>query len=104
MTNLVEISRRDWEWQSIVLFDFQNIHHSSWFQSSLALALLRCILTEGTVYYDGIPMRKINLDALKSSTIIPQTVSAMRNVLITDITSIISPTFKWCVFTKNSPI
>ena len=47
-----------------------------WFQSSLTLALLRCILTEGTVYYDGIPTNEINLDALRSSiTIIPQTVS-----------------------------
>jgi len=44
-------------------------------KSSLTLALLRCILTEGTVYYDGIPTDKINLDALRSNiTIIPQTV------------------------------
>ena len=43
-------------------------------QSSLTLALLRCILTEGTVYFDGIPTNTINLDALRSSiTIIPQT-------------------------------
>ena len=43
-------------------------------QSSLTLALLRCILTEGTVYFDGIPTDTINLDALRSSiTIIPQT-------------------------------
>ncbi|KAF8803435.1 multidrug resistance-associated ABC transporter [Phlegmacium glaucopus] len=42
-------------------------------KSSLTLSLLRCILTEGTVYYDGIPTNKINLDALRSSiTIIPQ--------------------------------
>ncbi|KAI9056609.1 P-loop containing nucleoside triphosphate hydrolase protein [Trametes sanguinea] len=42
-------------------------------KSTLTLALLRCILTEGTVRYDGLPTEKINLDALRSSiTIIPQ--------------------------------
>ena len=42
-------------------------------QSSLTLALLRCIFTEGTVYFDGIPTNTINLDVLRSSiTIIPQ--------------------------------
>ncbi|CCM05744.1 uncharacterized protein FIBRA_07976 [Fibroporia radiculosa] len=42
-------------------------------KSSLTLALLRCILTEGKVYYDGLPTDDINLDALRSSiTIIPQ--------------------------------
>ena len=44
-------------------------------QSSLTLSLLRCIFTEGNVYYDGIPTNKINLDALRTSiTIIPQMV------------------------------
>lgn len=42
-------------------------------QTSLTLALLRCIPIEGCVYYDGIRTDKINLDALRSSiTIIPQ--------------------------------
>ncbi|PIL29334.1 ATP-binding cassette transporter [Ganoderma sinense ZZ0214-1] len=42
-------------------------------KSSLTLALLRCILTEGEVYYDGLPTGRINLDALRSNvTIIPQ--------------------------------
>ncbi|TFK34746.1 multidrug resistance-associated ABC transporter [Crucibulum laeve] len=42
-------------------------------KSSLTLALLRCILTEGNVFYDGIPTNKLNLDALRSNvTIIPQ--------------------------------
>ncbi|KAI0803030.1 hypothetical protein BC629DRAFT_1591129 [Irpex lacteus] len=42
-------------------------------KSSLTLALLRCILTEGKVYFDGIPTDEINLDALRTSiTIIPQ--------------------------------
>ncbi|KDR82358.1 hypothetical protein GALMADRAFT_237629 [Galerina marginata CBS 339.88] len=42
-------------------------------KSSLILALLRCILTEGTIYFDGIATSTINLDALRSSiTIIPQ--------------------------------
>ncbi|KAK0220002.1 hypothetical protein IW262DRAFT_1381904 [Armillaria fumosa] len=42
-------------------------------KSSLTLSLLRCIYTEGTIYYDGIPTTAINLDALRSRiTIIPQ--------------------------------
>ncbi|KAJ7813135.1 P-loop containing nucleoside triphosphate hydrolase protein [Mycena olivaceomarginata] len=42
-------------------------------KSSLTLSLLRCILTDGTVYYDGLPTHSINLDALRSNiTIIPQ--------------------------------
>ncbi|TFY55109.1 hypothetical protein EVJ58_g8459 [Rhodofomes roseus] len=42
-------------------------------KSSLTLALLQCIITEGKVYYDGIPIDRINLDALRSSiTLIPQ--------------------------------
>ncbi|KAF7366640.1 ATP-binding cassette transporter [Mycena sanguinolenta] len=43
-------------------------------KSSLTLALLRCIFTEGTVYYDGIPTSTLNLNSLRSNiTIIPQT-------------------------------
>ena len=46
-------------------------------KSTLTLALLRCIYTEGTVIYDGIDTKTINLDALRSNiTIIPQVVSA----------------------------
>ncbi|KAI0774725.1 multidrug resistance-associated ABC transporter [Trametes elegans] len=42
-------------------------------KSSLTLALLRLIFTEGKVYYDGIATDSINLDALRSNiTIIPQ--------------------------------
>ncbi|KAJ7696072.1 multidrug resistance-associated ABC transporter [Mycena rosella] len=42
-------------------------------KSSLTLALLRFIQTEGKIYYDGIPIDTINLDALRSNiTIIPQ--------------------------------
>ncbi|KAJ7093000.1 hypothetical protein B0H15DRAFT_972793 [Mycena belliarum] len=42
-------------------------------KSSLTLALLRCLYTEGTVYFDGISTASINLDALRSNiTIIPQ--------------------------------
>ncbi len=45
-------------------------------QSSLTLALLRLIFTEGKVYYDGIATDSVNLDALRSNiTIIPQVVS-----------------------------
>ncbi|KAF9526535.1 multidrug resistance-associated ABC transporter [Crepidotus variabilis] len=42
-------------------------------KSSLTLALLRGIITEGTVLYDGVPTSTLNLDALRSNiTIIPQ--------------------------------
>ncbi|KAH8986106.1 hypothetical protein EDB92DRAFT_2054957 [Lactarius akahatsu] len=42
-------------------------------KSSLTLSLLRCIFTEGSVYYDGKLTSSINLDALRSNiTIIPQ--------------------------------
>ncbi|KAJ7596700.1 hypothetical protein C8J56DRAFT_294246 [Mycena floridula] len=42
-------------------------------KSSLTLSLLRCIFTEGTVYYDGIATKDINLEAIRSNiTIIPQ--------------------------------
>ena len=48
-------------------------------QSSLTLALLRAIITEGTVYYDGIATDTLNLDALRSNvTIIPQVVSSVK--------------------------
>ena len=44
-------------------------------KSSLTLALLRCILTTGKVYYSGLSTDAINLDALRSHiTIIPQVV------------------------------
>ncbi|KAJ3716918.1 hypothetical protein C8R42DRAFT_587922 [Lentinula raphanica] len=43
-------------------------------KSTLTLALLRCILTSGSVYYGGILTSTLNLDALRSQiTIIPQT-------------------------------
>ncbi|KAH8977506.1 hypothetical protein EDB92DRAFT_772241 [Lactarius akahatsu] len=42
-------------------------------KSSLTLSLLRCIFTEGSVYYDDRLTSSINLDALRSNiTIIPQ--------------------------------
>ncbi|KAF7306575.1 ATP-binding cassette transporter [Mycena indigotica] len=42
-------------------------------KSTLTLALLRTIFTEGKVLYDGIPISSLNLDALRSNiTIIPQ--------------------------------
>jgi ABC-type multidrug transport system fused ATPase/permease subunit len=44
-------------------------------KSTLTLSLLRCIFTEGEVYYDGVPTSSLNLDALRSKiTIIPQVV------------------------------
>ncbi|KAH9480738.1 ATP-binding cassette transporter abc4 [Psilocybe cubensis] len=51
-------------------------------KSSLTLSLLRCIITEGTVYYDGLATDKINLDALRSNiTIIPQTPELLSGTL-----------------------
>ena len=51
-------------------------------QSSLTLALLRCILTEGKVTYDGLDISKLNLDALRSNiTIIPQVPELMSGTL-----------------------
>lgn len=42
-------------------------------QSSLTLALLRCIPTNGQVYYDGLATSTLNLDALRNAiTTIPQ--------------------------------
>ncbi|VDB89911.1 unnamed protein product [Peniophora sp. CBMAI 1063] len=42
-------------------------------KSSLTLSLLRCIFTEGDVYYDGVNTANLNLDVLRTSiTIIPQ--------------------------------
>ncbi|KAI0351013.1 multidrug resistance-associated ABC transporter [Trametes cingulata] len=50
--------------------------------SSLTLALLRCIITEGKVYYDGIATDSINLDALRANiTIIPQTPELLSGTL-----------------------
>ncbi|KAH8072268.1 hypothetical protein BXZ70DRAFT_964229 [Cristinia sonorae] len=51
-------------------------------KSSLTLALLRCIITEGRVYFDGLPTDTINLDALRSKiTIIPQVPELMSGTL-----------------------
>jgi ABC-type multidrug transport system fused ATPase/permease subunit len=46
-------------------------------QSSLMLSLLRCIFTEGDVYYDGISTASLNLEALRTNvTVIPQVVGS----------------------------
>ncbi|KDR83052.1 hypothetical protein GALMADRAFT_57306 [Galerina marginata CBS 339.88] len=51
-------------------------------KSSLTLALLRSIVTEGAIYLDGILTSSINLDALRSSiTIIPQTPELLSGTL-----------------------
>ncbi|KAI8986290.1 P-loop containing nucleoside triphosphate hydrolase protein [Trametes punicea] len=51
-------------------------------KSSLTLALLRLIFTEGKVYYDGITTDSINLDALRSNvTIIPQVAELLSGTL-----------------------
>ncbi|KAH9932906.1 P-loop containing nucleoside triphosphate hydrolase protein [Fomitopsis serialis] len=51
-------------------------------KSSLTLALLRCILTEGKVFYDGVATDTLNLDALRSKiTIIPQSPELLSGTL-----------------------
>lgn len=51
-------------------------------KSSLTLALLRCIFTEGAVYFDGIDTKKINLEALRTNiTIIPQVPELLSDTL-----------------------
>jgi ABC-type multidrug transport system fused ATPase/permease subunit len=57
-----------------------NLHppvgHTGSGKSTFALALLRCICTEGEVYIDDVPTSTINLSTLRSSiSIIPQAVS-----------------------------
>jgi ABC-type multidrug transport system fused ATPase/permease subunit len=48
-------------------------------KSTLTLALLHAIITEGSVYYDGVKTSSVNLEELRSKvTVIPQVV---RNVL-----------------------
>ncbi|KAI0935160.1 hypothetical protein AcW1_005164, partial [Taiwanofungus camphoratus] len=39
-------------------------------KSSLTLSLLRCIITKGKIYFDGLPTNTINLDVLRSKVTI----------------------------------
>lgn len=65
-----------WQWKGAYRRIHPCIHLTNCPQSSLTLALLRCILTEGAVYFDGVPTNRVNLDALRAHiTIIPQNVS-----------------------------
>ncbi|XP_006463829.1 hypothetical protein AGABI2DRAFT_187296 [Agaricus bisporus var. bisporus H97] len=51
-------------------------------KSTLTLALLRCIPTEGDVFYDGVNITNINLNSLRSEvTIIPQIPELFRGSL-----------------------
>ncbi|KJA23280.1 hypothetical protein HYPSUDRAFT_201568 [Hypholoma sublateritium FD-334 SS-4] len=51
-------------------------------KSSLVLSLLRCIVTDGTIYYDGTPTNNLNLDVLRSNiTVIPQTPELLSGTL-----------------------
>ncbi|KAL0572670.1 hypothetical protein V5O48_009294 [Marasmius crinis-equi] len=55
-------------------------------KSSLTLSLLRCIYTEGDIYYDGLNTTTLNLDALRSNiTIIPQVVGTTHKLLFITI-------------------
>ena len=65
-----------WDDIDSLLTDSNAVGRTGSGKSTLTLALLRCIVTEGTVYYDGIATNTINLDALRSNiTIIPQVAS-----------------------------
>ncbi|KAF8139844.1 hypothetical protein EV363DRAFT_1444330 [Boletus edulis] len=51
-------------------------------KTSLTLALLRCVFTEGNVYYDGILTSSIKLEDLRSSvTIIPQSAELLNGTI-----------------------
>ena len=51
----------------------------------MTLSLLRCIYTEGKVYYDGLATDSVNLDTLRSNiTIIPQVVSTFDSAAALD--------------------
>lgn len=70
VSNLYLSMRRPYD-----LLHFFTVGRTGSGKSSLTLSLLRCIYTEGKVYFDGIPTDSINLDALRSKiTIIPQAV------------------------------
>jgi ABC-type multidrug transport system fused ATPase/permease subunit len=59
-------------------------------KSTLTLSLLRCIFTDGEMYYDGIPTSSVNLDALRSNvTIIPQAVRRSTSLLVAALTRLI---------------
>ncbi|KAI0306147.1 hypothetical protein B0F90DRAFT_1814940 [Multifurca ochricompacta] len=60
----------------------ENVGRTGSGKSSLTLSLLRCIFTEGNVYYDGKLTSSINLDALRTNiTIIPQTPELLSGTL-----------------------
>jgi ABC-type multidrug transport system fused ATPase/permease subunit len=47
-------------------------------KSTLTMALLRALVTEGEVFYDGVLTAGLNLDALRANTtIIPQSVRSL---------------------------
>jgi ABC-type multidrug transport system fused ATPase/permease subunit len=57
------------------IFDLRSVGRTGSGKSSLTLSLLRCIYTEGEIYYDNLPTSKINLDDLRANiTVIPQMV------------------------------
>lgn len=76
---LTHPSGSDREWQGrtlhfLAVLQILTVSH----QSSLVLALLRCIPTEGDVHYDNILTSSLTLDKLRSSmTVIPQIVRAL---------------------------
>lgn len=67
------------------------------------LALLRCILTEGTVYFDGLPTNRINLDALRSNiAIIPQIVRISLSMKWSCLISATARAYEWYIFLTAS--
>ena len=75
-------------------------------QSSLTLALLRCIPTEGKVYFDGLPTDSVNLGALRSNiTIIPQVVRSLPVVLSTRaLRSLLARAVDWHASRESGPV
>ncbi|KAF6764274.1 multidrug resistance-associated ABC transporter [Ephemerocybe angulata] len=62
-------------------------------KSSLTLSLLRCILTEGSIYFDGLPTNEINLDSLRSNiTVIPQMPELLSDITLTPFEEYDDPT------------
>ena len=85
----VDFSWSNWEWKGM-WHSSSVVIVANRMQSSLTLALLRCILTEGAVYLDGIDTSTLNLEALRSSiTIIPQVVREVCSLLLAGVERLI---------------
>jgi hypothetical protein len=78
MLKSIRSSGSHWFWKGLLNCSVpcSRLLLNCFLQSSLTLALLRCIFTEGKVLYDNLDTNSLNLEALRSNiTIIPQIVS-----------------------------